>query len=177
MALILEANYSKKIGLPEYSSHQFSVSLRSEITDLSQVPEESARLYHLLQDSVDQKIQDPGFLPNGSKTQSSVSQPSNTSPRPQPDTRSEQPWKCSEKQAQLINNIIQQNQLDVVAVEELSITLFDKCLRELNKIQASGLIDRLLEEHGGKGNGTQKRNSRFPSSYNSNGRQAQSFRR
>jgi hypothetical protein len=34
MALVLEANYAKKLGLPGYSSHQYSVSIRTELTDL-----------------------------------------------------------------------------------------------------------------------------------------------
>lgn len=42
--ITLEANYSKKIGLPGYSSHQFSITLKSELTDVSQVEQESARL-------------------------------------------------------------------------------------------------------------------------------------
>jgi len=46
--ITLEANYSKKIGLPGYSSHQFSVTLRTEIADLSKVQDESARLYREL---------------------------------------------------------------------------------------------------------------------------------
>ena len=29
--IVLESNYSKKIGLPQYSSHQFSITLRTEI--------------------------------------------------------------------------------------------------------------------------------------------------
>ena len=37
MALILEANYSKKIGLPGYSSHQFSLTLKVEIADPAQI--------------------------------------------------------------------------------------------------------------------------------------------
>ena len=44
MALVIEANYSKKVGLPGYSSHQFSLTLKAEITDINQVPAESARL-------------------------------------------------------------------------------------------------------------------------------------
>jgi len=51
--ITLETNYSKKIGLPGYSSHQFSVSLKTELTDVSQVQQESTRLYGLLQQSVD----------------------------------------------------------------------------------------------------------------------------
>ena len=45
MAIILEAAYSKKLGLPNYSSHSYVVSIRTELSDLTQVEEESARLY------------------------------------------------------------------------------------------------------------------------------------
>lgn len=63
MPLILEANYSKKIGLPGYSSHQFMVTLRTEITDLSTVQADSDRLYGLLQTAVDTSLQKIGWLP------------------------------------------------------------------------------------------------------------------
>lgn len=56
MAIILEAAYSKKLGLPHYSSHSYVVSIRTELADLTQVEQESARLYHLLQCSVDEQI-------------------------------------------------------------------------------------------------------------------------
>ena len=61
--ITLEANYSKKIGLPGYSSHQFSVTLKSELADVSKVEQESARLYDVLQQSVDSNIQQVGYLP------------------------------------------------------------------------------------------------------------------
>ena len=64
MAIVIEANYSKKLGLPQYSSHQYSITLRTELSDISQVPTESARLYKLLQEAVDTSIQQVGFLPN-----------------------------------------------------------------------------------------------------------------
>ena len=51
--ITLECNYSKKLGLPGYSSHQFAITLRTEIADVNQVQAESARLYKLLQDGVD----------------------------------------------------------------------------------------------------------------------------
>ena len=35
MAITLEANYSKKLGLPGYSSHQYSVTVRTELSDLN----------------------------------------------------------------------------------------------------------------------------------------------
>ena len=64
MAIILEAAYSKKLGLPNYSSHSFVVSIRTELSDLTQVEEESTRLYALLQQSVDNEIRQVGFLPD-----------------------------------------------------------------------------------------------------------------
>ncbi len=64
MAIILEAAYSKKLGLPNYSSHSYVVSIRTELSDLTQVEAESARLYALLQQSVDDEIQQVGFLPD-----------------------------------------------------------------------------------------------------------------
>jgi hypothetical protein len=60
--VIVEASYSKKIGLPAYSSHSYSVTIRSEVVDLSQVERESAKLYAILQGSVDRKIQEVGFI-------------------------------------------------------------------------------------------------------------------
>ena len=43
--ITLDCNYSKKVGLPQYSSHQFSITLKTEIADLGAVQAESARLY------------------------------------------------------------------------------------------------------------------------------------
>ncbi len=63
MAVVIEANYSKKLGLPAYSSHAYSVTIRSEVADLSQVERESAKLYAILQGSVDREIQEVGFIP------------------------------------------------------------------------------------------------------------------
>jgi len=67
MAIILEASYSKKLGLPNYSSHSYVVSVRTELTDITQVQEESGRLYKLLQDTVDKDIQEVGFIPDATR--------------------------------------------------------------------------------------------------------------
>src|SRR5262245_36213340 len=64
MAIILETAYSKKLGLPGFSSHSYVVSIRTELQDIAQVPEESAKLYRMLQDAVDKEIQQVGFLPD-----------------------------------------------------------------------------------------------------------------
>jgi hypothetical protein len=61
--ITIECSYSKKLGLPKYSSHQFGITLRAELTNLDQVQAQSARLYLLLQHSVDASLQQTGFLP------------------------------------------------------------------------------------------------------------------
>ncbi len=65
MAITIEANYSKKLGLPQYSSHQYSVAVKTEVTGLANIEQESQRLYKTLQTAVDREIQSTGFLPNG----------------------------------------------------------------------------------------------------------------
>ena len=63
MAIKLIGNYAKRLGLPGYSSHQFSVSCETELTGIERVPEEAARLYSMLQEAVDREIQQTGFVP------------------------------------------------------------------------------------------------------------------
>jgi hypothetical protein len=138
--ITLEANYSKKIGLPGYSSHQFSVTLKSELTDVSQVEQESARLYDVLQNSVDHNIQQIGFLPNETKPNGNGN---HRSVRPVED-----PWKCSPAQKDLILNITEEHKLDKTKVDQLAQDRFGKGVKALNKLEASGLIEELLEQTG-----------------------------
>ncbi len=35
MAVFIKATYVKKLGLPQYSSHQYSVEVSAELTDLT----------------------------------------------------------------------------------------------------------------------------------------------
>lgn len=81
MAIELQATYSKKLGLPNYSSHCFVVSLRTELSDLAQVETESARLYILLQQSVDSQVQEVGFLPDATTYGMDGGQPVPAQPR------------------------------------------------------------------------------------------------
>lgn len=141
MPLILEANYSKKIGLPGYSSHQFMVTLRTEITDLSTVQAESDRLYGLLQTAVDTSLQKVGYLPEPAPRNGGGS---GRSPGPHA------AWQCSPKQRELILKITDEHQLDKNAIEQLAQDRFGKGVRQLNKLEASGLIDELLEQTGQK---------------------------
>jgi hypothetical protein len=146
MAVKLTANYAKRLGLPGYSSHQFSVSIETELPNLDTVAQDSARLYESLQEVVDQQIQKTGFVPpdgygmDGDKTGT---------------------WNCSKKQRGLIETIIAENKLDQTEIERLATGMFGLRVEQLNKLQASGFIDELLDRHGnGKRNGFRQRHPR-----------------
>ena len=181
MAIHLEANYAKKLGLPNYSSHQYTVSIRTELTDLSQVEAESARLYRLLQDAVDREIQEVGFIPdattygmnppaaNGAGEHYRNSGNGNgPAPRRQENgngngaANGNGQWRCSEKQQQLIEKIVRENHLDKRDVEQLSMDMFGAGVKQLDRLQASGLIDELLERHGNKPGGQKRPYRREP---------------
>ena len=148
MPLILEANYSKKIGLPHYSSHQFMVTLRTEITDLSTVQAESERLYGLLQTAVDTSLQKVGYLPQPA--------PKNGNGGSHSNGNGQDRWQCSDKQQALILRITDEHKLDKNVVEQLAQDRFGKGVRQLNKLEASGLIDELLLQTGQQPNSRQR---------------------
>jgi hypothetical protein len=62
-------------------------------------------------------------------------------------------WNCSDKQRDLIIKIVEDNKLDKNDIEKLAQDRFSKGVKQLNKLEASGLIDELLEKHGGKQTG------------------------
>ena len=149
--ITLEANYSKKIGLPGYSSHQFSVTLKSELSDITQAENESARLYAVLQQSVDGNIKQVGYLPNGNGNGNGHGNGHHTA------SVETDAWKCSDKQRDLILKITDEHKLDKARVEQLAQDRFGKGVKALNKLEASGLIDELLEQTGQ----SKPRNQRF----------------
>ena len=150
MALTLEANYSKKIGLPGYSSHQYSLTLKTELSDINQAETESARLHQTLQASVDRELQKVGFLPNG--TNGNGHTPTNGNGNGHHKHQDDK-WACSDKQRDLIIKITDEHQLDKVMVDNLAIERFGHGVKQLNKLEASGLIDELLERSGEKKTG------------------------
>ena len=161
MALKLIANYSKRLGLPGYSSHQFAVTVETEISNISEVTAESTRLYQLLQQNVDEEIQRTGFVPdegygiseqggrNGHRNGSNGSaNHANGNGQSNGHTNSEG-WICSDKQRDLILKLVDEHNLDKGQVDDTSRDMFGVGVKELNKLQASGLIERILDEHGG----------------------------
>lgn len=171
MPIILEATYSKKLGLPNYSSHSYVVSLQTEITDLGQAEAQSAQLYAILQNTVDKELQQVGFLPESPENGSINGQgqarqfPSSNrlnghsrarnghSAPNQPNAHSSgEAWACSEKQRALILRIVEDNHLDKGHVEGVARQLFGVGVVECDKMQASQLIEELLESTGTKRN-------------------------
>jgi hypothetical protein len=139
--LIIEANYSKKLGLPGYSSHQYSLTLRAEIADVSQVSAKSQELYSLMQSCVDRELQKTGFLPGEPGKTNENGHQRRTRP-------AEDAWKCSPAQKELILKITDENKLDKTKVDQLAQDRFGKGVKQLNKLEASGLIEELLEQTG-----------------------------
>ena len=151
MAIIVEANYSKKLGLPQYSSHQFSVSVRTELSNLEELESECGRLYQSLQDSVDREIRQTGWMPGESNAEDRTIVPANE-------------WGCSPKQKDLIQKIAEENSLGQ-KLPELAESLYGRAVEKLNKLQASGLIDELLDQYGAAGgNGKSGGQKRVPAS-------------
>ena len=165
MAIKLIANYSKRLGLPGYSSHQFEVSIETEITHTSELASETERLYGSLQAAVDAQIQQVGFVPNehyGTQaTQRPVPGASCSQTTPASSVRQTPPvgasggpieptpaWKCSEKQKALIMELAGKTGLDDSALNELATRRFNKSVAMLNRMEASGLIDELMNRSG-----------------------------
>ena len=163
MSVIIEANYSKKIGLPGYSSHQYMLTLRAELTDLTQVSAESQRLHGLLQASVDRELQQPGWLPPGNghaPTNGNGHHPQNGNGNGNGNGHSQpERWHCSPKQQALILRIVDEHRLDKNEIEHLAQERFGKGVKQLNTLDASGLIEELFEQ--------------YPRQRNGNGRQQQ----
>ena len=144
MSVHLELNYGKKIGLPEYSSHNFNVSLKSEVSSIEDISSEVERVYRILQESVDAQITQPGYVPGSEVEPVSTPKSNLTTMPPQ--------WKCSTKQKELILKLVDEQGLDRNAVDKEAQDRFGKRVTQLNKLEASGLIDTLMQQGSRKGN-------------------------
>lgn len=163
MAVKIICNYSKRLGLPGYSSHQFSVSVEKELSTNADIQLEAARFYQTLQNAVDQQIQNTGFVPKEnygviektvSPTRALEAPKLTPHPKSNDDTLSREEstqWKASLKQRDLIFKLVENNGLEMEDVQSLAEEMFTTSnLPELNKIQISGLIDELLSRYGKK---------------------------
>jgi hypothetical protein len=99
---------------------------------------------------VDRDIQNTGFLPGTNGNGHRQSNNGNGNGRQSSDER----WNCSDKQRNLVLKIVEESNLDKAEVEKLAQDRFGKPVKKLNKLEASGLIEELIERTGGKGNGS-----------------------
>ena len=92
---------------------------------------------------MDSSIQQTGFLPsvNGSSPQNGNGHQGQYKP-------DSDKWACSDKQRELILKITDENRLEKAKVESLAQDRFGKGVKQLNKLEASGLIEELLEQTG-----------------------------
>ena len=167
MAIKLIANYSKRLGLPGYSSHQFEVSVETEITHTSELTTETEHLYGSLQAAVEARIQQVGFVPDVSYSLGGVSGtelpiirqalqlPVPPSSNPQTSHPGEPVWHCSEKQRQVILSLTRKNGMDDSALHDLVVLCFGRGVSQRNKLEASTLIKELMEAF----RGTSRKNS------------------
>jgi len=172
MAIKLIANYSKRLGLPGYSSHQFSVSVETELGTTDDVVAASEHLYQCLQSTVDEQMLQTGFVPPADYGMDEPGTTRETTPANVTrvaNWQRGQAWKCSDKQKDLILKLVEEHRLDKAEIESLAVERFGKGVRLLNKVEASGLIDELLETHGGGQQGGRD-NRRNGSAYSGNRR-------
>jgi hypothetical protein len=170
MAIKLNTSYSKKLGLPGYSSHSFSASVEVELGDINQAGTECARLYGLLQASVDHEIRNTGFVPDagygmGDAPANSTGTNGTNGHAPDGDH-----WQCSDKQKDLILKLVDEHSLDRKDVDHLARERFGKGVLQLNKMEASGLIDELIDVHGGKPRRNNGRRSAYTGANGKGGR-------
>jgi hypothetical protein len=76
--------------------------------------------------------------------------------RPQAQNRNGEAWNCTDGQKSFIQRIINDNQLNKNDVEANAQQLFGVGVKQLDKMQASQLIEELLEKTGQKGSGRRR---------------------
>ena len=154
MAIKLIAAYSKKAGLPGYSSHQFSVSIETELPNIDNVAADSARLYESLQGVVDQQIQKTGFVPPNGYGLNGDQAP--------PHHHRNDGAGISSRQLDLIHRIIKENNANKGEIDQLSVEMFGGGIRTLNRMQASNFIDALFERYPRRSGQRQSQPARSP---------------
>ena len=141
MAIVLKATCTPGLTQDGLSSHRFSLSVRTKVAGRNQVETECARLYAVLQTSVDNALQNHGSVPlilNGHRQRRhmirSLGRDQNRST-----------WACSRKQRKLLRRFIAKCNLDWSFIERAAQERFAKPVRSLNQSQARELI-RVLHE-------------------------------
>ena len=159
MAVMLDINYSKKLGLPNYSSHSLGIGLKAEVANLNEVQGEVEKAYSLLQSAVDSQIVHQGFVSNESNQGNGVDQAQNRRSRVNESKTDPDDWNCTVRQRGLLMGILERNDLGPEVVEDLSRELHGRPMSDLGKMQVSSVIGQVLDRWGRhpKTNGGEKR--------------------
>ena len=147
MAILLEFNYAKKLGLPHFSSHNFGVSVKSEVQDPEAIPEEARRLYSVLQGSVDEQIVKPGFLP-GEEKETEPTDIQSTEEQAQAEEPDPDSWHCSEKQRALILDILGRSSLPLSIADSTALHLHGRPMQQLDRRESTAVVGEILERYG-----------------------------
>lgn len=127
------------------------ISVRAEVSSLRRLETESARLYRVLQNSVDKEVQQVGFLPDATKYgmlidaktgQNGASKNGHRSPGTTASgADATQP---SDKQRALIEKVAKREKFTADDLNRMAQTLFQRPLDQLDRKQTSAFITELL---------------------------------
>ncbi len=148
MAILLEFDYNKRLGLPAYSSHSFGITMKAEVTDLEKIGEEAERAYGLLQSAVDSQIVHQGYVSNEDKGENGTDQVQKTQAKVNGEATDPDSWNCTIRQRALILSILERNDLDPEVAEDLSQELHGRPMSDLGKSQVSEVIGQVLDRWG-----------------------------
>ena len=148
MAVLLDITYSKKLGLPNYSSHSLGIGLKAEVANLDEVRGEVEKAYSLLQQSVDSQIVHSGFVSNEDKGENGTDQVQKTQVKVNGGATDPDKWNCTVRQRGLIVSVIERNGLDLRVVDDLANDLCGKPMSGLGKAQVSEVIGQVLDRWG-----------------------------
>ena len=148
MAVLLQFDYNKRLGLPAFSSHSFGITMKAEVTDLAKIGEEAERAYGLLQSAVDSQIVHKGYVSNEDRGENGTDQVQKTQEKVNGGSTDPDKWNCSVRQRGLIVSVMERNNLDLRAVEDLSQELHGRPMSDLGKAQVSEVIGQVLDRWG-----------------------------
>ena len=148
MAVLLQFDYNKRLGLPAFSSHSFGITMKAEVTDLEKIGEEAERAYGLLQSAVDSQIVHSGYVSNEDKGENGTDQVQKTQGKVNGGSTDPADWNCTIRQRALILSILERNDLDPEVVEDLSQELHGRPMGDLGKSQVSEVIGQVLDRWG-----------------------------
>lgn len=127
------------------------ISVRAEVSSLRRLETESARLYRVLQTSVDKEVQQVGFLPDATRYGMLVDGKPSQNGAPKNGHRSTvTPVSAvgsahpSDKQKTLIEKVSKREKITPDDLNGIALRLFKLPLEQLDRKQTSGFITELL---------------------------------